>query len=129
MAKRNSRNNRVRKKKHILLEMQGGLCHYCLRKTTDEEITYDHMIPKSAGGTATINNGIAACINCNQSRGIIPFELFMLYLNRVIDITREEAYKFNTRESDLSEVRDRRWANISISVKSYYGDLLANHFH
>lgn len=129
MSKRNSRNVRIKKKKHVLLEMQGGLCHYCLRKTTDEEVTYDHIIPKSVGGTATIGNGVAACLDCNQSRGIIPFEIFMLYLNNVINFTQEEAFKFNTHSNHLANVRDRRWYNISVSVKSYYDDLLSNHLH
>jgi 5-methylcytosine-specific restriction endonuclease McrA len=42
-------------------------CQYCGRKTKD--LTIDHIIPRSRGGTDTWKNVVAACPNCNHRKG------------------------------------------------------------
>lgn len=38
--------------------------------------TLDHIHPKSAGGTITYRNTVAACHSCNQARGIVDAMVF-----------------------------------------------------
>ena len=41
-------------------------CQYC---NTREELTFDHVIPRSKGGTTTWENVVAACSCCNLRKG------------------------------------------------------------
>lgn len=63
------------KKVAILVRVQDGFCAYCDAKfTTDDDEsdgpgvwpTFDHVVPKSAGGSDGLANGVAACETCNR---------------------------------------------------------------
>ena len=43
-------------------------CQYCARQPGGEELTIDHVVPRSQGGTSTWENCVLACINCNARR-------------------------------------------------------------
>lgn len=40
-------------------------CQYCGRRISNNEITIDHVTPKSRGGKSNFENCVAACISCN----------------------------------------------------------------
>ena len=44
-------------------------CAYCGRVLKDNEITIDHVIPKSRGGQWRWENLVTCCISCNQKKG------------------------------------------------------------
>jgi 5-methylcytosine-specific restriction endonuclease McrA len=46
-----------------------GQCQYCGRKLTRQEITYDHVIPKSQGGGTSWQNVVTCCLKCNGKKG------------------------------------------------------------
>ncbi len=73
-------------------------CHYCGCEFKDSsEIAFDHILPKSKGGTDSSDNLIAVCKNCNSSKGkkdflewfiktngyFPPLYLYSLYLKLV----------------------------------------------
>src|ERR1700741_435422 len=41
-------------------------CQYCGSR---EDLTFDHLVPRSKGGTTTWKNVVAACSNCNLRKG------------------------------------------------------------
>lgn len=43
-------------------------CQYCGRQPGSEELTIDHVIPRSAGGISTWDNCVLACIGCNKRK-------------------------------------------------------------
>jgi 5-methylcytosine-specific restriction endonuclease McrA len=43
-------------------------CAYCYKPFTIEQLTVDHMIPLSRGGTNTIDNLVPACKSCNSRK-------------------------------------------------------------
>jgi 5-methylcytosine-specific restriction endonuclease McrA len=43
-------------------------CQYCHRQPGTEELTIDHVIPRSHGGTSTWDNCVLACIDCNSRK-------------------------------------------------------------
>lgn len=51
-----------------LMQMECGkeCCIYCGSK---ENLSYDHLIPKSKGGPNIISNMVLACRSCNSSKG------------------------------------------------------------
>lgn len=50
-------------------------CQYC---GLEEELTFDHVVPRSRGGTTTWENVVAACSPCNLRKGnLMPREAKM----------------------------------------------------
>lgn len=44
-------------------------CQYCGSVPGREQLTIDHVVPRSKGGRSTWNNVVVACISCNSSKG------------------------------------------------------------
>lgn len=44
-------------------------CQYCGGHFSEEELTYDHVVPKSGGGRRTWTNIVSACRACNSRKG------------------------------------------------------------
>nr|HEX4318590.1 HNH endonuclease [Kofleriaceae bacterium] len=43
-------------------------CQYCGQTCTTNELTYDHVVPRSRGGRTTWENIVAACYVCNRRK-------------------------------------------------------------
>lgn len=56
-----------------------GLCQYC---GTDNDLTLDHLVPRSKGGKSTWNNLVTACKACNAKKGNHTLEEAGLVLKR-----------------------------------------------
>jgi 5-methylcytosine-specific restriction endonuclease McrA len=44
-------------------------CQYCGQPFTQEELTCDHVIPRSRGGRAEWDNIVTCCVGCNRKKG------------------------------------------------------------
>lgn len=55
-------------RRNILLR-DNNQCQYCRQTFPPLELTLDHIVPKSLGGTNTWLNLVAACKSCNQKKG------------------------------------------------------------
>jgi len=47
----------------------GFACQYCGEPGTSQDLTFDHVIPRSRGGRTTWQNIVAACGPCNLKKG------------------------------------------------------------
>lgn len=52
-----------------LLQVQKHKCEYCREKMKKNNITREHIIPKSKGGTSHLGNICLVCKACNQKAG------------------------------------------------------------
>ena len=43
-------------------------CQYCGVQPGGEELTIDHVVPRSQGGTSTWDNCVLSCIDCNKRK-------------------------------------------------------------
>ena len=43
-------------------------CQYCGQKFTMNELTYDHVIPRSQGGKTVWSNIVTCCVDCNAEK-------------------------------------------------------------
>jgi 5-methylcytosine-specific restriction endonuclease McrA len=43
-------------------------CQYCGLQPGSEELTIDHVLPRSRGGTSTWQNCVLACLECNKRK-------------------------------------------------------------
>jgi 5-methylcytosine-specific restriction endonuclease McrA len=44
-------------------------CQYCGDKFARRELTYDHVVPRRAGGKTVWENIVSACLPCNSRKG------------------------------------------------------------
>ncbi len=47
----------------------GYSCQYCCQKLGVDELTYDHVVPRSQGGRTEWTNIVTACHDCNRKKG------------------------------------------------------------
>jgi 5-methylcytosine-specific restriction endonuclease McrA len=45
-----------------------GKCQYCGKVTPRHEATYDHVLPRAAGGKTEWTNVVISCYSCNQKK-------------------------------------------------------------
>ncbi len=57
-----------RRRKQRLLEKYGPYCYWCGKRFPPEELTIEHLIPKSEGGPNRLENLRLACYPCNYGR-------------------------------------------------------------
>ena len=62
------RQNRSVSRKGILLR-DGYACQYCHRRYAAGELTLDHVLPRSRGGSSVWENLVACCFACNNRKG------------------------------------------------------------
>ncbi len=55
-------------RKAQLLREYGSCCCWCGRLFTREQLTIEHLIPQSLGGSDSRENLMLACFKCNNSR-------------------------------------------------------------
>jgi 5-methylcytosine-specific restriction endonuclease McrA len=66
---------KIRKQnKRFIFNYWDWCCAYCGRRT--KFLTFDHIIPRSSGGSNRIKNLVPACHTCNLEKGKMNVELF-----------------------------------------------------
>lgn len=63
------RNKAVKFSRENVYTRDKGKCQYCGCKVTRAEITYDHVVPRTAGGKTCWENVVISCQPCNQKKG------------------------------------------------------------
>lgn len=67
----------IRAEKRLAIYVRDSFrCLYCgadLRHAAPADVTLDHLLPRSAGGTNAADNLVTACRSCNSSRGARPW--------------------------------------------------------
>lgn len=59
-------------------KLNDGLCHYCKKKYARDELTMDHIVPVSRGGSSTKNNIVPCCKTCNNDKKYMtPAEMIL----------------------------------------------------
>jgi len=60
-------------------------CQYCGARFDAEDLTFDHVVPRSAGGRTSWENIVTACMPCNASKANrTPREASMSLLRRPV---------------------------------------------
>ena len=58
-------------------------CQYCAHEGSAEELTFDHVVPRSRGGRTSWENVVTACSCCNLAKGNrLPREVDMFPMHR-----------------------------------------------
>ena len=60
--------SRALSRKNILLRDR-NTCQFCGKPLPASELTLDHVVPRSRGGSSTWENLVACCYRCNNRKG------------------------------------------------------------
>jgi len=52
-----------------LFRRDRNTCQYCGRKFSTEDLSIDHVVPRSLGGHSSWTNCVVACLDCNCRKG------------------------------------------------------------
>ncbi len=61
-----------RRRKQSLLLRDGNCCYHCGYAFTVHQLTIEHLVPHSQGGSNKLANLRLACWQCNNQRGSSP---------------------------------------------------------
>lgn len=59
---------RINFSRRTLYRRDSNTCQYCGSQPGTEELTIDHIVPKSHGGKTSWENTVLACIKCNSKK-------------------------------------------------------------
>jgi 5-methylcytosine-specific restriction endonuclease McrA len=59
----------VKLNRRNLYARDGNRCQYCGKRHSTTELSVDHVVPRSQGGTTTWENVVCACLKCNVRKG------------------------------------------------------------
>lgn len=80
---------RLRQTRWWRRQIERGICYYCGKKVSPNEITMDHKIPLSRGGTSDRENIVPCCKECNNKKKYLtPWE-WEEYLRRLKEGDKE----------------------------------------
>ena len=83
----------------------GFTCQYCGEEFHYDELTLDHVLPKSRGGETSWENIVACCKNCNQKKSDrMPEEANMPLLN---EPKQPEFWFFELKQKH--KIEERYW--------------------
>lgn len=79
--------------RRALFKRDNFMCQYCGLAFSQNELTIDHVLPRSRGGLTSWINCAAACLNCNHKKfNRTPEEAKMYLLNKPIIPTKSMLY-------------------------------------
>ena len=101
--------------KEYLLDKYGHTCQYCGGVSGDPILEWEHIQPKSKGGSDSVTNATLACRTCNQDKGNLTLSDWMEH---------EQVIKAPAARKKLAEARilgiQRVLANKSPKVSNRY---------
>ena len=98
----------------------GNVCQYCGKRLAAHQLTIDHVIPRSLGGTESWSNLVTACMPCNTRKGgRTPRSAGMLLTRRPVEphrnpliLLRLRSPKYDSWRVFLNEPADRLTAEL-----------------
>ena len=69
--------------RRAIFERDRYTCQYCGKKLPSQDLTLEHVVPRSRGGYSTWDNIVVACVRCNARKGDrLPDEVGMHLLRK-----------------------------------------------
>ncbi len=70
-------NSAKRRARQIAYRRTRNTCVYCSRRLPKKELSLDHLVPKSVGGSNAAWNLVTSCVSCNRSRGNMELDRWL----------------------------------------------------
>ncbi len=92
-------------KRQNILNKSGGICAHCGVELTLKTFTVDHYIPRSKGGSSTMDNLIPLCSKCNSDKDSKILEPLIAYPYINIKYENELIRLYNIYHNKVGEKR------------------------
>ena len=92
-------------KRQKILNKSGGICAHCGVELTLKTFTVDHYIPRSKGGSSTMDNLIPLCSKCNSDKDSKILEPLIAYPYINIKYENELIRLYNIYHNKVGEKR------------------------
>jgi 5-methylcytosine-specific restriction endonuclease McrA len=80
-----------------------SMCQYCGRRFPTSELTLDHVVPRSVGGSTSWTNIVCACVKCNVRKGgRTPDQAQMQLIRAPVKPKRNPALSVSLRDQRYS---------------------------
>ena len=92
-------------------------CQYCDVRPGSEELTIDHIVPRSVGGRTTWDNCVLACVACNKRKANRPLSKAGMRLLRKPAIPRwswDVEISFGVRRTSWQTFLSERYWNVEL---------------
>lgn len=128
-------NGKIEFSKKNLFLRDNYICQYCQNHFHPDELTFDHLVPRSLGGKTNWENIVSACLPCNQKKAnhthmkpmrqprrptywelannirrhpiTVAHEDWIPYLNWDGPVTVDKNVKSNVVDGDVRKILDR----------------------
>lgn len=102
--------------KEYLLNKYGHVCQYCGGVSGDPILEWEHIVPKSKGGSNSVKNATLSCRMCNQEKGNLTPEEWLASIKKSssLDKSRQEGIQ-RVIAGKISGVSNRYCAWVSAS--------------
>ncbi len=92
-------------------------CQYCGVRPGSEELTIDHIVPRSAGGRSTWTNCVLACVDCNKRKANRPLRRTGMTLLRKPQVPKwswDIEVSFGRRKVSWENFLSERYWNVEL---------------
>ena len=102
--------------KEYLLDKYGHVCQYCGGASGDPILEWEHIVPKSRGGSDSVKNATLSCRSCNQAKSnLTPKEWLLSIAGRTkLDKARQKGIQ-QVLSGKITGVSNRYCAWVSSS--------------
>ena len=78
IARERAKAKELRKSQWWQDKLNEGICYYCRKQFTREELTMDHIVPVARGGKSNKGNIVPCCKQCNSDKKYLtPVEMLL----------------------------------------------------
>ncbi len=98
---------KVKFNRRNIFARDGNRCQYCGKRFPTNELSLDHVLPRSRGGQATWENIVCACLKCNVRKGgRTPWEAGMRLIREPVQPRTSPSLRRQIHASQVSELED-----------------------
>ena len=101
----------------------GGLCSYC---RCNRATTLDHIKPKSKGGSSLRSNLLPCCLECNHSKGTLPWLVWFQQQTFYNETAKELIEEWISNKRFIEEELDDRCIDNRTALRSLSSEIRSN---
>lgn len=95
-----------------IMSTTNGICYLCGQPLSIDDVTIDHVIPKSLGGSNEHHNKLPAHSVCNKMKSNMTYEQFLLQCSQIVNNAIRNMV-FSEVHKAVQEIKNRQHNNTS----------------
>lgn len=117
MKTRNSTTPESKQRLFKLMSITNGICYLCGQPLSLDDVTLDHIVPKSLGGSNDHDNKLPTHSICNKMKADMTYEQFILQCSQIVN-NAIRSMVYSEMHNQLSNYKNRQSNNQSSNDKT-----------